>query len=295
MRNQPALGGMAVPAGFVVREVAHEVLVVRAEDADALAPFLPRPFGELAALPGALRVTSGRAGPVHLPVGSDGRRVFVRPYAPGGVLAALRPPTFPDPGRALRELAVNARATGLGLPVAPLVAVTASRRAARAWRLLAWSWWLPEASPLAGALHDAGPGGGALHHLLAAVAAALKACHDAGLRHADLNAGNILVEPAAGSPRILLIDLDKAEFVPTLAWPDRVSQLGRLHRSLAKEGLLPRPVTPEAFLICARAAVGAGLDGDAGPAALVRWTRAARRHAWGWGLAGAWRRWRVPR
>ena len=59
--------------------------------------------------------------------------------------------------------------------------------------------------------------------------AQLRAFHDAGLDHADLNAHNILVN---ARDEFWLIDFDKARLRPAGSWMQ--GNLGRLHRSLAK-------------------------------------------------------------
>ena len=64
------------------------------------------------------------------------------------------------------------------------------------------------------------------------LAAALRRIHDAGLRHPDLNLGNVLVT-AAGE--IVFVDLDRASIRPGgLGDRDRARALGRIRRSARK-------------------------------------------------------------
>jgi len=69
-----------------------------------------------------------------------------------------------------------------------------------------------------------------------AVAQAIAAMHDANVWHADLNAFNILLEPAAtasSTPKVWLIDFDRARRQP-MTPARRKANLKRLRRSLIK-------------------------------------------------------------
>jgi 3-deoxy-D-manno-octulosonic acid kinase len=70
---------------------------------------------------------------------------------------------------------------------------------------------------------------------LTAVARTIKAMHDAGVAHADLNLTNILVQPSPTSPVILLLDFDRAQVLSgPVARSHRERALRRLQRSLRK-------------------------------------------------------------
>ena len=70
---------------------------------------------------------------------------------------------------------------------------------------------------------------------LTAVARVIKAMHDAGILHADLNLTNILVQPGPTSPHVLLLDFDRAQVLSgPVARPHRERALRRLQRSLRK-------------------------------------------------------------
>jgi 3-deoxy-D-manno-octulosonic acid kinase len=288
--RQPAGGPGAIPAGYAAREVRNHLIVARPDVEQELGRYFTLAFEELAALPGAQRVAGGRAGPVHFqPEGVPGR-IFVRPYAHGGLLGGARGLAFPDPSRALRELSVTARAGAAGLPVPPLLAVTATRTGPRTWTLCAWSRWLPNATSLSLALPGLAAAPASRAQLFLALADAIRRCHDAGLVHADLNARNLLVERAPDAWLIRVIDLDRAAFTAPLAPEARLAQLARLYRSLAKEGLLPGAVTPEDYGAFARAATGGALTPERTGAFLAGCARAVRRHALLWRLGAAWRR-----
>jgi 3-deoxy-D-manno-octulosonic acid kinase len=61
----------------------------------------------------------------------------------------------------------------------------------------------------------------------------IRAVHDAGVYHADLNVENILV----GDSGVMVIDFDKSEKQPSVSQLDRARNLLRLRRSFAKRGL----------------------------------------------------------
>jgi tRNA A-37 threonylcarbamoyl transferase component Bud32 len=84
------------------------------------------------------------------------------------------------------------------------------------------------------------------------IGGAVRALHDAGVEHRDLQLGNILV--SAENPRVVVVDLDRAIFhagdVPV---GRRAQNLGRLARSAHKTGLWRERLGPRE-----RAAFAAG-------------------------------------
>lgn len=65
-----------------------------------------------------------------------------------------------------------------------------------------------------------------------AVGRCLRRFHAAGVRHADLNANNIMLATTAAAGDVWLLDFDRGTIVPPGPWRDDV--LARLARSLAK-------------------------------------------------------------
>jgi hypothetical protein len=65
---------------------------------------------------------------------------------------------------------------------------------------------------------------------------AVRAMHDRGVNHPDLNLGNVLLRPCAfGATEAFVIDFDRATFVPgPLPFGARQAALRRLERSCAK-------------------------------------------------------------
>ena len=112
-----------------------------------------------------------------------------------------------------------------------------------------------------------------------AVGAWLRHLHAAGLRHADLKAGNILVDEAEEGWRFLLLDLEDVDFPREIMPGDRERALAQLC------GSLPPEVSRTDRLRAFRAYARGGIFGGAGEtrAALARVVRQsiAREHLWG--------------
>lgn len=284
------MNAQPLPPGFERRDPAsHRFVVARTGAGEGWLNLMRHPFGELAARPDARPAGGGRAAPLHLPLPDSDRRVFVRPYAHGGWLGPAQGRLFADPARALAELGLSARAESLSLPVVPLEGVTATRRAERRWELEAWSWWNPNAANLSVCLPVVAAAGDARRALLTAAAGALRRCHDAGLRHADLNARNVIAERRPDAWHVRLVDLDRSVLGPPLTGPERLAQLRRLYRSMVKEGLLGPVVPGEEFATLVRACAGP-LDDGALAAFLTGCRRETARHAWVWRMTRLFRR-----
>jgi hypothetical protein len=75
---------------------------------------------------------------------------------------------------------------------------------------------------------------------------AVRAMHDRGVLHPDLNLGNVLLRSRGGvSPDVFLIDFDRASFAPgPLRFGCRQAALRRLERSCAKLTGAPGPLGP---------------------------------------------------
>lgn len=164
-------------------------------------------------------------------------RAAIRHYFRGGLLGRFVRDLYVDPGRAVREVELYERARGMGVPtLEPLGAV--ARRAGVFWRLDLVTRAVDGAKDL-GALYEEGLARASPRRraaLLGAAARAVRALHEAGIEHADLNLKNLLLVEAEGlAPRALVIDLDRArEQAAPLASPRRTENLLRLYRSARK-------------------------------------------------------------
>lgn len=209
-------------AGFDRFEQDGRIALVRHEQADALCAVL---FGA-----GEYRTQAsyGR-GAVYRFLISDGEAIM-RPYRRGGVLARYREDRYWLVNRALNELKVLDYAFRLGLAVPePLGALWEQRgytytgaittRAIDAITLQDWAGTHPSDEDVEAVLRNCGE--------------AIRAMHDAGIYHADLQIRNILVAKRA----VTLIDFDNATRHDSLSDIPRARNLLRLRRSIEKNGL----------------------------------------------------------
>jgi 3-deoxy-D-manno-octulosonic acid kinase len=156
-----------------------------------------------------------------------GRRYVLRRYRRGGLIARFNTDRFlwtsETNSRPLRELALNLRLHGAGLPV-PLPVAARYEREGLLYRADLITEYLPETRTLAACLAAGEVGLSSW----AAVGRCIRRFHDYGLCHVDLNAHNILLRGA----EVLLVDFDRcARRAPGL-WRD--ANLARLRRSLDK-------------------------------------------------------------
>jgi len=175
-----------------------------------------------------------------------GAGLVVREYCHGGVFGAMAGTIFLGDGRMLDELSLSMCARRRGVPVAIPVAV----RVQKAWGPFVRAHYVSEkiadAVNLLDLLEDAGLSDALRpperRRLSEAVAAAIAAMHDAGIVHADLNLKNVLVRDAFGQPEAFVIDFDKAKLTGQLTLEQRMANLMRLDRSIAKWAAARRAV-----------------------------------------------------
>jgi 3-deoxy-D-manno-octulosonic acid kinase len=156
-----------------------------------------------------------------------GTATVLRHYRRGGLVARLVADRYlwrgEEATRAFRELRLLAALEALGLPAARPVAAR-YQRAGLLYRADLITLAIPGARALADRLGDP-----ALPW--ARIGATLRAFHDAGACHADLNARNVLLD--AGDA-VHLIDFDRGSLGAPGGW--REQNLERLARSLVKIG-----------------------------------------------------------
>ncbi|HEY2775644.1 MAG TPA: lipopolysaccharide kinase InaA family protein [Candidatus Binatia bacterium] len=173
-------------------------------------------------------VASGRGGARRV-VLRGGKVVFVRHYLRGGMVRhfvrdrfLLRPP------RPIRELEAteSARAAGCRVPIVHAVGVEESGPFYRGWIVTSA---IEGARAYIDALLEADEAERAA--LLAAAGAAIRALHDAGVYHPDLNGHNLLID---ADGEIAIIDFDRATLGAPGSW--RLGEKGRdrFWRSLKK-------------------------------------------------------------
>ncbi|MBS0375536.1 MAG: 3-deoxy-D-manno-octulosonic acid kinase [Proteobacteria bacterium] len=187
---------------------------------------------DAAALQRAGRVVAtatGRGSAWFLDATRTGAPVVLRHYRRGGFAARLASDRYLWLGeqatRAFRELRLLAALEEQGLPAARPVAAQ-YRRQGLGYRAELLTLAIPRARTLADRLAEPLP-----EALWRRVGATLRRFHDAGVRHADLNARNVLFD---GDDQVQLIDFDRGRLASPGRWC--AQNLERLRRSLAKLG-----------------------------------------------------------
>jgi len=228
--RQVAPSARRVPDGFTAIDTRTGFVVVRDDLRDTLLRVLLDATPEI--VDGEL-VNRGGRGATWAVTLADGTRAVLRWYRRGGVMRHfIRDRYFGWRPRPLAELVltVEARRRGIAVPEVHGIRVDRARggyRGAIVTREIAG------AETLGDVVHR-DPRGDERAAIVAAVARVLRAMHDRGLHHRDLNVGNILVSRAEGAAAVHVIDLDRARLRKTVGRSARWRALRRLARSLAK-------------------------------------------------------------
>ena len=259
-----------LPDGLQLRETGGRTVIALPEYMAALAECEP------ASLPEA---GQGRAAIRRLELPS-GRKLLVRQYRRGGVLRAVNSSRYLSPRRALDEILVCREAAARGVPVAAPAGAIIQRQPPF------WLCWLvteeiEETVDLGGYLRwlPAAPTREVLaekREIIDALGSAIRAMHDAGLYHADLQARNILIRRSPAGVEVFFVDLDKSTIAASLTESQRADNLRRLNRSILKMRLNPEPVDDDdrrRFLAAYRA--GQPIFGDS----VDDFLKTCRRHA----------------
>ena len=279
LRQARELLGLAIPdtapRGFDVVEDGKTVLVARPECRQAVQARQPAADG------GPPRAGRAPLERIALPDGVG----LLRPSRRGGLLGKLLGGLYLDGSRFVRELAVADALRRRGIPTPEAVAGVRRQVGPGVYRAEIIVREVPDALDLAEALRSLPDGdAGRKHEVLLAAAALVRQAHDAGLRHPDLNARNILIAPDGTA---MVIDLDRAELADELSLRDRFAMLARLYRSLHKLGLAPEPVSDDDWAAFYEAYAGddPALRGKA-EALLTRCRRELAWHQRWWRIAG---------
>ena len=231
--------GLAVadgsPRGFDVLDDGPTTLIVRPAYAEAVRERRP------ATTAGPPKYGRAPLERVALPDGV----ALVRHCHRGGLLARILGDRYLDGGRFVREAAAAEALRQRGVPTPEIIAIVQHRAFPGVYRADVITREVPDSRDLAEALATLPPGEDGVARkraLMEATALLLRRMHDAGLRHADLNARNLLIT-ADGTAMIL--DLDRAELADELPQRDRAAAFARLYRSLHKLGLAPEPVSDD--------------------------------------------------
>jgi tRNA A-37 threonylcarbamoyl transferase component Bud32 len=210
---------------------------------------------------------------------------LVRHCTHGGILARLLGDVYLDGNRFLREVAVADALRRRGVPTPEMIAGIRREAFPGIYRAEIVTREVPGARDLAEALRALPPDDAAARRdLLGAAARLLRRTHEAGLRHPDLNARNLLV---AHDGTAMIIDLDRAELADVLPLRERIAALARLYRSLHKLGLAPQPVTDDDWRAFYHAYAAESDElARLAQGVLDRCRREARRHRLWWRVTG---------
>ena len=203
---------------------------------------LPLDDGQrLSALPGA-RAVAGRR--THWSVPTDLGRVIVRAGWRGGAVARMLGPWYfsiSAPPRPLAELTVSCAARAVGVSTPEIVAAV--------WQDGASAWYrgwvvvreVEQAVPLS-QLWERDAVAASRRAALTAAGAAVADLHNAGFVHPDLNANNILLEPAEPHWRPWIVDCDRVYRTGSISARARAWALWRLARSVRKHRAAGAPI-----------------------------------------------------
>jgi len=222
------------PAGFVRVTAGRCVALALAAHADdARAMLADGSLYEAAARDLAARPLQGRgvAYAIALPV--TGTRAVVRHNRHGGLLAPLTRDLFLPPTRAPRELATALRLRALGVPTPDVLMYATSpaplffRRADVVTRQI-------EAGQDLSAFMMPETAGAERAAAWAATRALVRAMHDAGVRHHDLNVKNVLLARGDTGLAAYLLDVDRVTFGAPRSDEISRANVARLLRSARK-------------------------------------------------------------
>ncbi len=220
------------PPGFVLRPESRAALYVAASlEAEASARGLESWEGWERAL--AVGASGSGRGASAVIAGRSGPRWRLKALRRGGLPARVGLDRYPSSGRlvAILSATVEAAARGVptGRPVALIIDEGGPRGAARgalAVEEIEGSEDLAERVVRREATRED----------LVATLRAVRSMHDLGVRHPDLNLGNVLLRSRSEElPEVFLIDFDRATFAEgPLAFSARQAAVRRLERSCAK-------------------------------------------------------------
>jgi 3-deoxy-D-manno-octulosonic acid kinase len=199
----------------------------------------------------------------------------------GGLYGRMNRERHTGPGRLLAELSVTEKARDRGVPAPEIAYLSWTRQ--RFPSLFLATFRVPGSRDLERAL-TAEPTGRERNLTLAAAARAVREMHDAGLVHADLNLGNVMVTEFAGDPEGFVLDLDGSWFPAELTETHRAWNLARLLRSLEKSDIAGRVNLRERVGFLREYCGGTGSRYRELKALIARRSRLFFIHRFGWRL-----------
>ena len=268
------------PTGFVLRADGAGALYVAAPFESALSARGLHAWEGWEAALAAGSSASGRGATAVLDGGS-GVRWRLKLMRRGGRLASVWRDRYPSARRLVSTLSASVEAQKRGVPTPDPVALIVKSGASGLMRAAMAFVEIEGSEDLARRVLR----GGATPADLVAAIDAVRAMHDRGVSHPDVNLGNVLLRSRPdGSPEVWIIDFDRATFAPgPLPFGARQAALRRLERSCAKLTGAAGPWGPETADVwyATYAANDAGLARRlAGGRTLGRLALAAHRLFW---------------
>jgi tRNA A-37 threonylcarbamoyl transferase component Bud32 len=216
----PAYAEIRSPAAeWIARRDCAEA--IRQGAADAL-------FREPAA--GAVTAAAGRAPIARLRLGES--RGIGKRSLHGGLLGSLLGRLYLGRGRGLDQLRAAIRLRGTGIPTPEVLAV-GSARVCGPLRAQAIVTRELEGGENLYEVSRGAPAPRRRREILRMCADLVRRLHEAGFLHADLNVGNLVLQPGAAE-ELHVIDLDRGRFLQVLSPRARLANLARLLRSYEK-------------------------------------------------------------
>lgn len=216
----------AAPAGFVLRDLGRSALYARGSLASDV---LSRGLVEVALWRGAAGPAGAASGRGRTTVieGAGGRRWRLKTLERGGMLRALWHGRYLSAARPVGVLAATVEAASRGVPTAAAVALLVERDAGG----LARGYFAVEELDGFEDLAERVRRSAVSRADVGAVMATIRAMHDRGVIHRDLNLGNVMLR----GQDVAVIDFDRARFVlGPVPFAIRQEGIRRLERSCAK-------------------------------------------------------------
>ena len=228
------------PPGFALIRDSHTTVVVREDyKSELLLQGIDNPEKLRALCRDSSARYSGRGATPAVPIeGRTGERMIIKTYRRGGLLRFLVRDLYWGDSRPIKELCVGAAALQAGIPTAVVLAAVAFHVAGPFCRGYLITRELSGCKDLPAFLNTA-RGGSAEEKfrqrrtLLARAARAIRAMHDRGFYHGDLNLKNILID-AEHQNTVYIIDWDKSRAQENISLAQRSSNMVRCCRSMIK-------------------------------------------------------------
>ena len=235
--NAPEL---LIPEGFETIRKGLSLLVVRREWAGAVQAALAPLHQAWEKIRLRTFTARGRAGIVSIPLNDGEPPMMVRRYVHGGLLARVTRDLYLGPERALDELEVAEAAHSGGVRTTTAIGVLCRKVRGPLWRIAFLSREVADSEDMIHyccRLTDYPAETAALEKrgVIREAARQIRRMHDIGILHGDLHLKNLLLQrQASETPKVYVIDFDRAKLGSEATLDQRFRNLDRLARSVRK-------------------------------------------------------------